>query len=192
MKQACRLSTTALPMRPRIPTLSACQRSNLPTAQKSTPWLPWSSAESPASLLQPARKPLQIALQQISLMPRFGDPVSFTRIDDVLHWNLAVGQRPIDFAVMVDVEPAHLQQRGRMNVGDPAARRVPIVSLRLLPRRAAEVRHHSAARSIGLAIVGDPIGGWGAHRCSFEPVGMADDPGGPVAAIAPAHHAQAL
>jgi len=52
---------------------------------------------------------------------RFGDPVAFPRIDHVLHRNLAIRKRPVDFAVVVDVERAYLQQSRRVDIGDARA-----------------------------------------------------------------------
>src|SRR5260370_34076726 len=69
---------------------------------------------------------------------------------------------------------------------------MPVVRLRFFPRRAAEVGQQRAARSVGLAIVSDPIGGGGADRSGLEPVRMADDPRGQINTVAPAHAAEAF
>ena len=61
---------------------------------------------------QPAHEPAQVALHHVALVLRLGESVRLAGVDHVLDGNLAIGQRPVDLVVVIDIERADLQQRG--------------------------------------------------------------------------------
>ena len=60
-------------------------------------------------LPEPAQEPSQVTLHYIALMLGLDESVRLPRIYDVLDGNIAIRQRPIDLAVVIDIECADLQ-----------------------------------------------------------------------------------
>ena len=60
-------------------------------------------------LPEPAQEPSQVTFHHIALMLGLDESVRLPRIYDVLDGNIAIRQRPIDLAVVIDIECADLQ-----------------------------------------------------------------------------------
>jgi hypothetical protein len=67
---------------------------------------PWRKSElsSRAFGFEPAQKPAQVSIEEITHVLRLGNAVTLARVHDVLHWYVVIDERLVDLSVVVYVQ----------------------------------------------------------------------------------------
>src|SRR5215813_2627308 len=138
-------------------------------------------------------EPLQLALEEIDLVVRFLNAVTFAGIAEEDRFDAALLQRAV---ILFGLSDGHSQvalavryQERSFDAVDVSHRRPLAVSFGGTPRLAAEAIFHQPG-NIALSVETVPIADAGMSDGGFEAVGLRDRPESHEPAIAPAHHDQ--
>src|SRR5262245_24197585 len=138
-------------------------------------------------------EPLQLALEEIDLMVRFLNALTFAGIAEEYRFDAALLQGALRLFGLRDghsqVALAVRDQERSFDAVDVSHRRPLAVSFSGAPRLAAEAVFHQPG-NVALAVETVPIADAGMSDGGFEAVGLGDRPESHEPAIAPAHHDQ--
>src|SRR6185369_6418 len=143
----------------------------------------------------PTQKPFVVVLHHGALLLRLVDAVPEAFIYDHLHRYAAILERLSQF---VGVRYRHsliqfavLNQCRRLRILYVRDGRSLLIYLSVIPRRRLQILSRERM-NVGVHVISHPIRNTGAYRNRLEPIAAAGDEGGNVAALAPAHRADAI